>query len=41
MLGVAAGHRMVLEFPEVAREGDVLGARKGLVTEEQHLVFEP
>ena len=37
--GIAAGDRMVLELAEVAREGDVLGARDVLVAEEQHLVL--
>ena len=40
MVRVAAGDRMVLELAEVAREGDVLGARDVLVAEEQHPVLE-
>ena len=31
MLGVAAGHRVVFQLTEVAREGDVLGTRDVLV----------
>ena len=40
MLGIAAGDRVVLELAEMAGEGDVLGARHVLVTEEQHPVAE-
>jgi hypothetical protein len=38
MVGVAAGDRVALELAEMAREGDVLGARDVLVAEEQHPV---
>ena len=40
MVRIAARDRMVLEFAEAPREGDVLGARDVLVAEEQHLVLE-
>ncbi len=40
MVRVAAGDRVVFELAEVAREGDVLGARDVLVAEEQDLVLE-
>ena len=40
MLRVAAGDRVVFQLAEVAREGDVLGARDVLVAEEQHPVLE-
>ena len=40
MIGIAAGHRMVFEFPEMPGEGDMLGAGDVLVTKEQHLVLQ-
>jgi hypothetical protein len=40
VLRIAAGHRVIFELAEVAREGDVLGARDVLVAEEQDLVRE-
>jgi hypothetical protein len=40
MLGVAADHRMVLERSEAPRQGHVLGARKMLIAQEQHLVLQ-
>ena len=40
MIRVAAGHRMILELAEVAREGHVVGAADVLVAEEEHLVLQ-
>ncbi|MNV95726.1 hypothetical protein D3C71_1906520 [compost metagenome] len=38
MLGVAAGHRMVLQLAEASGKRHVLGAAEVLITQEQHSV---
>jgi hypothetical protein len=40
MIGITARDRMIFEVAEVAREGDVLGAREVLIAKEQNLVFQ-
>jgi len=39
VLRIAAGHRMVLQLAEAAREGDVFGAADVLTSQEQYLVL--
>jgi hypothetical protein len=38
MIRIAAGHRMIFELAEMARERHVFGARQVLIAEEQDLV---
>ena len=40
MLGIAPGHRVILELAEMARKSDVLGPRDVLIAEEEHAVLE-
>ena len=40
MVGIAPGHRVILELAEMARERDVLGPRDVLIAEEEHAVLE-